>query len=112
MYVLGLNAFHWDSSACLLKDGEVIAASEEERFNRIKHWSGLPLASIEFCLKEGGISLADVDHITTGHDPKAKLGRKILYGISNFISPDFIRRRLKRSSHLVDMIEAIALHFK
>ena len=51
MYILGINAYHGDSSACLLKDGNLVVAVEEERFNRIKHWAGFPAEAIKFCLK-------------------------------------------------------------
>lgn len=112
MYILGLNAYHWDSSACILKDGELIAASEEERFNRIKHWSGLPLRSIEFCLREAGISITDVDYISTAHDPKAKLGEKVWYGLTKSLSADLIKRRLGRSRNVQSMVDQIATHFK
>lgn len=84
MYILGINAFHADASACILKDGQLIAASEEERFTRIKHWIGFPVKAIEFCLKEAGISIYDVDHVTIGRNPKAKLVKKILYQLSSF----------------------------
>ena len=47
MYIIGINAFHGDSSACLLKDGKLVAAAEEERFRRIKHWAGFPSQSIK-----------------------------------------------------------------
>ncbi|MFI5194289.1 MAG: carbamoyltransferase [Chitinophagales bacterium] len=83
MYILGINAYHADSSAAIFKDGLLIAATEEERFKRIKHWAGFPSEAIAFCLKEAGISLGDVDHIAIGRDPYAKLGRKILYLLKN-----------------------------
>jgi carbamoyltransferase len=79
MIILGINAYHADSSAAIFKDGKLIAASEEERFRRIKHWAGFPSMSIIFCLSELGISLSDVDCISIGRDPKAKLFNKILY---------------------------------
>ena len=60
-YVLGLNAYHADAAACLVKDGDLVAAVEEERFRRIKHWGGFPSESIRYCLAEAGISLGDVD---------------------------------------------------
>ena len=63
MYILGLNAFHADSSAALLHNGEVICATEEERFTRKKHWAGLPLQSIEFCLEFAKISIVSVSFI-------------------------------------------------
>jgi carbamoyltransferase len=79
MYILGINAYHADSSAAIFKDGEMIAATEEERFTRIKHWAGFPQLAIQFCLQEAGISLAQVDYITIGRDPKAKFLNKLNY---------------------------------
>ena len=58
-YVLGLNAYHADAAACLVKDGELVAAVEEERFRRIKHWAGFPSAAIAYCLKEARADLGD-----------------------------------------------------
>ena len=46
MHILGLNSFHGDSSACLITDGRIVAAAEEERFTRVKHWAGFPARSI------------------------------------------------------------------
>ncbi len=54
MLVLGLNAYHGDSAACVFLNGQLIAAAEEERFRRIKHWAGLPTQAIDHCLKEAG----------------------------------------------------------
>lgn len=83
MIILGINAYHADSSAAILKDGELIAASEEERFTRVKHWAGFPEKAIQFCLNELGITLNEVDHIAIGRDPKAKLNKKMLYLLKN-----------------------------
>src|SRR6185437_4170429 len=83
MYILGLNAYHADSSAAIFKDGKMIAATEEERFRRVKHWAGFPSLAVEFCLKEAGISLAQVDHIAIGRDPRAKLFKKLLFLAKN-----------------------------
>jgi carbamoyltransferase len=83
MYILGLNAYHADSSAAIFKDGKLIAATEEERFRRVKHWAGFPSLAIEFCLKEAGIELADVDYISIGRDPSAKMAKKILFLLKN-----------------------------
>ena len=60
MYILGLNIFHGDSSACLLCDGKLIAAAEEERFRRVKHWAGFPSESIKWCLSEANIGLNEI----------------------------------------------------
>ena len=76
MIVLGINAFHADSSAALLRDGALVAAVEEERFTRVKHWAGFPGQSMAWCLREAGLSLADVDHIAVNQNNWANvLGR-------------------------------------
>jgi carbamoyltransferase len=78
-WILGINAFHGDSSACLVRDGVIVAAAEEERFRRIKHWAGFPSEAIRWCLKEGGITLVEVDHLALNQDSTANLGKKIAY---------------------------------
>jgi len=82
MYILGLNAFHGDSSACLLRNGVLIAAAEEERFRRIKHWAGFPTEAIRWCLSEGKINLKDVQHLALNQDAKANLGKKIVFTLN------------------------------
>lgn len=79
MYILGINAYHADSSAAIFKDGIMIAASEEERFRRVKHWAGFPSEAVSFCLREAGITLNAVDQIAIGRDPRAKFLRKMRY---------------------------------
>jgi len=74
--ILGLNAFHGDASAALVRDGVLVSAIEEERLNRIKHWAGLPAAAAEACL--AGTDPAELEHIAISRDPKANLGRKLL----------------------------------
>ena len=78
MYILGINAYHGDSSACLLKDGKIICAIEEERIRRIKHWAGFPSEAIKFCLNDAGINISDIDYITIGRNPSAHLAKKLL----------------------------------
>jgi carbamoyltransferase len=77
MDVLGINAVYHDSAACLVRDGRIIAAAEEERFNRVKHgkrpvpfstWE-LPFGAIDYCLREGDTTLARIDHIAYSYDP-------------------------------------------
>ena len=77
--ILGINAYHADASACLLRDGTLVAAVEEERFKRIKHWAGLPSEAIQYCLREAGISLRDVSVIAINSNPRANLFRKLVY---------------------------------
>ncbi len=108
MIILGLNAFHGDSSACIYKNGVLIAATEEERIRRHKHWAGLPTESIKFCLQEAGITLGDVDYITISRDPKAKLGEKILYSLSNIFTLKSIGSRAKNSVKLKSLKKEIA----
>lgn len=79
MVILGINAYHADSSAAIFVDGIMIAAIEEERFRRVKHWAGFPSMAIEFCLKEAGVTLNEVDHVAIGRDPWAKFGKKLLF---------------------------------
>ena len=80
-YILGLNAYHGDSSACLVKDGTLVAAAEEERFRRIKHWAGFPSESIRYCLVEAGIQVGDVDMVAINQDRNANLWSKVTYTI-------------------------------
>ncbi len=94
MYILGINAYHGDSSACILRDGIVIVASEEERFRRIKHWAGFPSEAIKFCLSEAGIDITQVDYITISRDPSANLHKKIIHAAKNLISVKTLKSRL------------------
>jgi carbamoyltransferase len=77
--ILGINAFHGDSSACLLIDGKLVAAAEEERFRRIKHWAGFPSEAIAWCLRDSGLKLLDVDHVAVNQDSSANIGKKVAY---------------------------------
>jgi carbamoyltransferase len=79
MYIIGINAFHPDSSACIIEDGTLLHAVEEERFTRIKHWSGFPINSIKFCLSEANIKLSDIKYIAINRDSKANFHKKILH---------------------------------
>src|SRR3546814_18970701 len=88
MIILGINAYHADSSAAIFVDGKLIAATEEERFRRIKHWAGFPSMAIAFCLKEAGATIDQVDYITPGRDPSATFASRLLYFLKDpFSSP-------------------------
>ena len=95
MYIIGLNAFHGDSSAVLLKDGMLIAAAEEERFRRVKHWAGFPSEAIKYCLDEGKIALSDVEAIAINQDSKANLWKKLKYYLSNNLDYKYIIEKIK-----------------
>ncbi len=77
MNILGLNAFHGDSAAALLRDGCFAFAVEEERINRIKHWAGFPALACEACL--ASVEHAPVEHVAIGRDTNANLGRKLAW---------------------------------
>lgn len=110
MYILGINAYHGDSSACIIKNGEMIAAVEEERFKRIKHWAGFPSQSIDYCLKEAEITLSEVDHIAINQNPRVNFGKKVIYTL--LYKPDigFIVERL-RNRNKRDSIPSQLIHF-
>jgi carbamoyltransferase len=98
MIILGINAFHADSSAALVRDGTLVAAAEEERFRRIKHWAGFPSRAIAYCLQEAGLSLGDVDHVAVNQDSRANIGRKIRYVLANASDIGLILERVKNRS--------------
>lgn len=77
--ILGINAFHGDSSACLVRDGVLVNAAEEERFRRIKHWAGFPSQAIAWCLADAGLTLADMDCVAVNQDSSANIGKKVAY---------------------------------
>jgi carbamoyltransferase len=78
MYILGLNAYHGDAAAALVKDGCLVAAAEEERFNRVKHCAGFPTQAIQYCLRAAGIGIEQVEHVGISRDPSAHLHKKAL----------------------------------
>ena len=111
MIILGLNAFHGDSAAALLRDGKLIAAAEEERFRRLKHWAGFPSEAIAYCLKEGGATLADVDHIAINQDSSAHLWRKMSYLLRRLPSPGLVLQRIRTRRHREGVPERLARAF-
>ncbi len=107
MFILGINAFHADSSACLLKDGELIAAAEEERFRRIKHWAGFPSEAISYCLGEANIRLEEVGHVAVNQDSKANLWKKIGYTLVKRPDLKMVLDRIKNKRER----DSIDVHF-
>lgn len=108
MYILGINAYHGDSSACLLKDGKIINAIEEERIRRIKHWAGFPSEAIKFCLSDAGITIKDVDYITIGRNPSAHLKKKIFSSLKKLINYKFIKDRVANIKKVTSLKSEIA----
>ena len=93
MKILGVNAYHGDSSAALLEGGQLVAAVEEERFNRIKHWAGVPMDAIRWCLKG-----ARPDHVAISRDPRTHFGAKVRYAL---MRPGQWRRLLSRAQNSI-----------
>ncbi|HYX14986.1 MAG TPA: carbamoyltransferase C-terminal domain-containing protein [Nostoc sp.] len=111
MNILGINAYHGDASACLVQDGQLIAAVEEERFNRVKHWAGFPAESIRYCLKVGGISAADLDHVAVSFNPKANLNRKLLFTLQQRPSLSSLLDRFNKQSKSTSLKQQLAEAF-
>jgi carbamoyltransferase len=86
-----------------MADGKLIAAVEEERFNRIKHAAGFPIASIQYCLKSAGIKISEVDHIAISRKPSAHLHKKILFSLKQNPSASLIKDRLANASRVLDL---------
>ena len=86
MVIIGLNINHADSAACIIVNGKIVAAIEEERFVRKKHYSGFPIFSIEFCLQSAKLKMSEVDFVTLNYSPTSNLKQKVLYSIKNLAS--------------------------
>ena len=101
--VLGINAYHGDSAACLVVDGKLVAAIEEERIRRIKHWAGFPSEAIKFCLDSAGVKLSQVDHVAIGRNPSAHLHKKVLFALqkrpSFAVDPGTTKARFHNVEH-------------
>lgn len=108
MLILGLNAYHGDVSSVLVQDGRLIAAVEEERFRRVKHCAGFPAESIRCCLKMAGAGPSDIDYFAVSRNPKANLGRKVLFALKNRPGPGLVADRLKNSGVVINLPNRIA----
>jgi len=106
--IIGLNAYHGDSSACLVINGKLVCAIEEERIRRIKHWAGLPIEAIKWCLKYGGVDIKDVDYIAISRNPYAHIGRKIIRVLSRLPKSGFIKGRLQNMANIKNIKSQIA----
>jgi len=107
MIILGTNAYHGDVSAALVREGELVAAVEEERFRRVKHWAGFPAQSIRTCLEMAGVKPKEVDHFVVSRNPWANLVSKALFSIRNRPSLGLVRDRVRNSRRLGDVASAL-----
>lgn len=110
MYILGINAYHGGASACLIRDGILIAAAEEERFNRVKYWAGFPVEAIHYVLSEANITPADLDHIGISRDPKANLMQAALFAFRSRPSLSLVRDRLSNTMKVGSLKSEFAKH--
>ncbi len=111
MYILGLNAYHGDSSACLFEDDRLVFAIEEERLRRVKHWAGFPSLAIKAALAEAGIKITDVDHITISRDPSANFFKKIAFSLKRLSLFSGAVDRLKNYRKIYDIETILASEF-
>ena len=105
MYILGINAYHADASAALVCDGKLVAAAEEERFNRIKHCAGFPYQAVKYCLDAAGIKPEELTHIAVARDTRANLDKKLLYALK---IPQMALRRLAPQGKFAGIKEDVA----
>jgi carbamoyltransferase len=113
MYILGINAYHGDAAAAIVRDGRLIAAAEEERFNRFKHSAGFPAQAIRYCLREAGVGVEDLEHVGISRDPSAHLHKKILFAATRVASlaRSQIKDRLGNAAKVRDLKDELARVF-
>jgi carbamoyltransferase len=108
MNVLGINAYHGDVSAALLRDGELVAAIEEERFRRVKHFAGFPEEAIRSCLEIGGVSASEIDHFAVSRDPRAHFWKKVRYALRRRPGLSLVRDRARNRGRVAGLGEELA----
>jgi len=109
--ILGLNCNHADSSACIIKNGELLFAIEEERINRIKHWAGLPLSSIEEALKYTNIEIEQITDISINTNPLSNINQKIIYFLKNYLFGKKKIEIINRLKKKLDIKNDLKKHF-
>ena len=109
MNIIGVNAYHGDASAALVIDGKLVAAVEEERFNRIKHWAGFPSKSIKYCLDYAKIGIEDVNHLAVSFNPSANIGKRLAFVASHRPSVAAIIDRLKRQRKTLGLEDQLSV---
>jgi len=109
--VLGLNINHADSSACIIKDGKLLFAIEEERINRIKHWAGLPILSINLCLSYTGISINEITDISVNSNPLSNILPKSIFFLKNYITGKKKYEIYQRLKHKINLKKTLEKQF-
>lgn len=105
MHILGINAYHGGSSSCLIRDGQLVSAVEEERLNRVKYWAGFPSLAIAHCLEEGGIGPQELDHVAISRDPKANFFRKALFAVMSGARVGYLTNRIANLKRVASLEE-------
>jgi len=105
MKILGINAYHANASAALVRDGQLVAAVEEERFNRVKYAAGFPVYAVRHCLAEAGLTIGDIDHVAIPRNPWARWATKLFYAAQ---MPRFAMDRLRAMRHFKGINEDLA----
>lgn len=108
MVLLGLNAWHGDAAAAVFVDGRLVAAIEEERLRRVKHWAGLPTQAMRRCLDLAGVTGRDVAGVVIGRDPRAHLWRKALFGMRHLTQAGRWLGRGRRTAATVGLRPALS----
>jgi carbamoyltransferase len=106
--ILGINAYHGDVSAALLQDGRLVAAVEEERFRRVKHWAGFPEQAIQTCLRIAGAAPRDIDAFAVSRDTRAHLWRKGLFVLRHAAHPHLLADRARNAATVHRLHERLA----
>jgi carbamoyltransferase len=108
MLILGINAYHGDAAAALLLDGQLVAAVEEERFRRVKHWAGFPEHAIQASLKIAGAVPRDVDVFAVSRNPRAHLWRKAIFAAKHRPDPRLLTDRRRNAATVGRLHQTIA----
>jgi carbamoyltransferase len=111
MKILGLNAYHGDSAACLFIDGKLVAAAEEERFRRIKHWAGLPTSAINYCLEHSRLRLEEIDHIAINRKPGVNNLRRLGFVLTHWPHPKLMAQKIKNIRSAASIKETLQAHY-
>ena len=106
--ILGINAYHADAAACIVRDGRLLAAAEEERFRRIKHWAGFPSQAIGYCLNEAKIDLSDVTHVAVNRSSRANFFRKLSYVAFKRPNLRLLLNRLRSRQQVMQIADELA----
>jgi carbamoyltransferase len=96
--IIGISYGYHDSACALLQDGRLVAAAQEERFTRVKNDKSFPRNALRYCLREAGLSIADVDHLAYYEDPVRKLGRQMWMGLVSGVGPETVGNILDRAA--------------